>query len=204
MYNYYHPAGATHVELETSYGKIKIVLFDKTPKHRDNFLKLAKQGYFNDLLFHRVIKGFMIQGGDPDSKGAAAGRSLGMGGPGYQVPAEFVNDFIHVKGALAAARTGGPMNPEKESSGSQFYIVQGSPINEQQLTQLESRSGIKYTAEQKALYAKYGGTPFLDHEYTVYGQVTEGLDVIDKIAAAKTASGDRPAEDVKMKITIIE
>ena len=200
MYNYYNEKGNTFVTLETTFGNIRIMLFNSTPKHRDNFIKLVKEGYFDDLLFHRVIKGFMIQGGDPNSRGAAAGAQLGMGGPSYRVPAEFRPELIHVKGALAAARTGGPMNPEKESSGSQFYIVQGSPIQENMVEMLEKRSGVQYTPEQRALYAKYGGTPQLDHEYTVFGQVVEGLDVIDKIAAVKTAPGDRPVEDVKMKL----
>lgn len=204
LYNYYRNKGKTYVTLTTSQGSIKIMLFDVTPKHRDNFLKLVKEGYYNDLLFHRIIKGFMVQGGDPNSKNADASKQLGTGGPGYQTPAEFKNEVVHVKGALAAARTGGPMNPEKESSGSQFYIVQGSPVNEGLLTQTEQRSGIKYTPEQKTLYVKYGGTPFLDHEYTVFGQVIEGLDVIDKMATVKTAAGDRPVENLKMTVKIEE
>ncbi len=204
LYNYYRSKGKTYVTLTTSQGSIKILLFDATPKHRDNFVKLIKQGFYNDLLFHRVIKGFMVQGGDPTSKGAEPTKQLGFTGPGYQVPAEFKNEVVHVKGALAAARTGGPMNPEKESSGSQFYIVQGSPVNEGLLTQTEQRSGIKYTADQQTLYLKYGGTPFLDHEYTVFGQVVEGLDVIDKMATVKTGTADRPVEDLKMTIKVEE
>ena len=205
LYNYYHPKGNTFVELTTSLGTVKIVLFDDTPKHRDNFLKLVKEGFFNDLLFHRVIKGFMAQGGDPTSRGAAANKPLGFTGPGYQVPAEFRNNLAHIKGALSAARTGGPQNPEKESSGSQFYLVQGSgPIPEAQLDQMDARSGIKYTAEQRALYKMYGGTPFLDRDYTVFGQVIEGLDLIDKMCAVKTAPGDRPTEDLKMTVKIVE
>jgi peptidyl-prolyl cis-trans isomerase B (cyclophilin B) len=204
LYNYYRNKGKTYVSLTTSEGTIKILLFDATPKHRDNFIKLVKEGFYNDLLFHRVIKGFMVQGGDPTSKNAELTKALGFNGPGYQVPAEFKNDVVHVKGAIAAARTGGPMNPEKESSGSQFYVVQGSPVNENLLMQTEQRSGIKYTADQKTLYLKYGGTPFLDHEYTVFGQVVEGLDIIDKMAAVKTGASDRPVENLKMTIKIEE
>ncbi len=190
------------VELETGYGNMTILLYDDTPEHRDNFLKLATEGFYDDLLFHRVIPGFMIQGGDPNSKGAPAGQGLGTGGPGYTIPAEFVNKNIHLKGALAAARTGGPSNPQKRSSGSQFYIVQGKPISEAEMNTTEQRSGYTYSDEEKAAYAETGGVPFLDREYTVFGMVTEGLDVIDKIGAVQTARGDRPVEDVKMKIKV--
>jgi cyclophilin family peptidyl-prolyl cis-trans isomerase len=205
LYNYYHPkGGGSVVELTTSLGTVKILLFDATPKHRDNFIKLVKEGFYNDLLFHRVIKGFMAQGGDPTSRGAAPNKALGFTGTSYLIPAEFKNELIHVKGALAAARTGGPQNPEKESSGSQFYIVQGNLLNDNQLDQMEARSGVKYTVEQRALYKTYGGTPFLDHDYTVFGQVIEGLDVIDKMCAVKTAPGDRPVEDLKMTFKVSE
>lgn len=189
------------VQLETKYGTMLIHLYDETPQHRDNFIKLAEQGYYNDLIFHRVISGFMIQGGDPDSRNASANSQLGSGGPGYTVPAEFVKSFIHKKGALAAARTGDAGNPQKRSSGSQFYIVQGSAQSEGALTRIEDQKGLKYTDQQKKIYLEYGGTPFLDQEYTVFGEVVEGLDVIDKIAAVQTARGDRPLEDVKMKVT---
>lgn len=190
------------VELETEYGNMTILLYDDTPEHRDNFLKLATEGFYDDLLFHRVIQGFMIQGGDPNSKGAPAGQRLGTGGPGYTIPAEFVNKNIHLKGALAAARTGGPSNPEKRSSGSQFYIVQGKPVPAAEMGMTEQRSGYTYSDEEKASYEKVGGVPFLDREYTVFGMVTEGLDVIDKIANVQTAPGDRPVKDVKMKVTV--
>ncbi len=190
------------VELETPYGNMTIELYDDTPQHRDNFIKLASEGFYNDLLFHRIIDGFMIQGGDPESRGAASGKQLGMGGPGYTVPAEFVKERIHQKGALAAARTGGPSNPQKRSSGSQFYIVHGKPLSEAEMDMMERRSGYKYSEEERKAYMEVGGTPFLDREYTVFGIVTEGLDVIDKIAAVKTRPGDRPVEDVKMKITV--
>ncbi len=188
------------IEIETEFGTMLAELYASTPKHRDNFLKLADEGFYDDLLFHRVINGFMIQGGDPQSRGAAAGQMLGMGGPSYQIPAEFVGDLVHVKGAIAAARTN---NPEKKSSGSQFYIVHGSPVQEGTLNQVEAARNFRYTPEQRKAYLEKGGTPHLDREYTVYGQVIEGLDVIDKIAAVETAQGDRPKKDVKMKVRVI-
>ncbi|MFN0213631.1 MAG: peptidylprolyl isomerase [Saprospiraceae bacterium] len=189
------------VEIETEFGTMTAELFNATPKHRDNFIKLAEEGYYNDLLFHRVISGFMIQGGDPDSRNAPAGNSLGMGGPSYQIPAEIVDTLCHLKGALAAARTN---NPERKSSGSQFYIVQGGPVNDQTLNQIESMRRFHYTPEQRAAYMADGGTPHLDQEYTVFGRVIKGLDVIDKIAAVDKAPGDRPLKDVKMKIKAIK
>jgi peptidyl-prolyl cis-trans isomerase B (cyclophilin B) len=179
-------------------------LSDETPQHRDNFIKLAEEGYYDGLIFHRVINGFMIQGGDPNSRNAAPGAQLGSGGPGYQVPAEFVDDLVHVKGAIAAARTGDNVNPQKMSSGSQFYIVHGKPMTEQELTMMESRKGIRYTPAQREAYLTHGGTPFLDRDYTVFGQVIEGLEVIDKIAASATDRGDRPKEDITMKIVVIK
>lgn len=192
------------VEIETTYGNMTVVLYNETPQHRDNFAKLVEEGYYDELLFHRVINGFMIQGGDPESKNAPAGKQLGGGGPNYTIPAEFVDSLSHVKGALAAARTGDVVNPKKRSSGSQFYIVQGRSITEDQLKSLEVQKGIRYTKAQKADYLKYGGTPFLDQEYTVFGRVIKGLEVIDKIARAKTAPGDRPTKDIKMKMTVIK
>ncbi|MEZ4896262.1 MAG: peptidylprolyl isomerase [Saprospiraceae bacterium] len=192
------------VEIETRFGNMLVELYDETPQHRDNFLKLAEEGYFDGMLFHRVIDGFMVQGGDPDSKNAPAGKALGMGGPGYQVPAEFNPKYIHIKGALAAARQGDQVNPEKKSSGSQFYIVQGKPVSESNLQITEARNGVQYTPEQKEEYMTIGGTPFLDQGYTVFGQVIEGLDVIDSIATVKTDSRDRPLEDVAMKIRVIK
>ena len=189
------------VQLETEYGDVLIKLYDDTPQHQNNFTKLADEGFFDGLLFHRVIKGFMIQGGDPDSKDAEPNKQLGMGGPGYQVPAEFVDSLIHIKGALAAARNN---NPEKKSSGSQFYLVQGSELTEAQLDQIEARRGVRYTKEQREQYLEVGGTPFLDGEYTVFGQVIQGLEVIDKIANLPTGRGDRPKADVKMKIKVIK
>ncbi len=189
------------IEFETEFGTMTAELSNGTPKHRDNFIKLAEEGYYNDLLFHRVINGFMIQCGDPDSRNAAPGKALGMGGPSYQIPAEFVDSLVHTKGAIAAARTG---NPEKKSSGSQFYIVQGSPVTEATLNQMETMRNFHYTPEQRAAYLAHGGTPQLDREYTVYGHIIKGIDVIDKIAATETAPGDRPKKDVKMKVHVIK
>ncbi len=185
------------VEIETTLGTMKAILYDATPQHRDNFIKLAEEGFYDDLLFHRVINGFMIQGGDPESRNADAKKRLGGGGPGYQIPAEFIDTLAHVKGALAAARTN---NPQKKSSGSQFYIVQGRKLSDGQLDMMEAQKDIRYTPEQRKIYTTQGGTPQLDQEYTVFGQVIEGLDVLDKIAATATAPGDRPKMDIKMKI----
>jgi cyclophilin family peptidyl-prolyl cis-trans isomerase len=187
------------VLISTSYGDMKIKLYNETPKHRDNFVKLVKQGYFDGTLFHRVIKGFMIQGGDPDSREAKPGQALGMGGPNYTIPAEFNHKYFHKKGALAAARQGDQTNPKKESSGSQFYIVQGKKYTQSEIV----AQGAEMTPEQRKAYTTIGGTPFLDNNYTVFGEVIEGLDVIDKIAAVKTAPGDRPVEDVKVTAKMI-
>jgi peptidyl-prolyl cis-trans isomerase B (cyclophilin B) len=192
------------VEITTDMGKMLIELYDDTPLHRDNFLKLAEEGFYDDLLFHRVIDGFMIQGGDPNSRNAMDGAMLGTGGPGYQVDAEFNEHLVHYKGALAAARTGGPTNPQKRSSGSQFYIVQGGPVSDQMLDMVEVRNGIHYSPEQREKYKEVGGTPQLDMEYTVFGRVIDGLDVIDKIASTRTDSRDRPEEDVQMKVQVIK
>ena len=245
------------VQIKTSLGDITVRLYDETPLHRDNFIKLAKEGYYNGTLFHRVIKNFMIQGGDPDSKGAAAGIQLGTGGPGYTVPAEFVYpQYFHKKGALAAARQSDQVNPEKKSSGSQFYIVTGEVYSAGKLTQLEKQleqrmlqsifdslvvenrdkilqlrrnrdqAGIaaiqeqlqkdtfakakemgkpKFTDAQREAYTTVGGTPFLDNDYTVFGEVEEGMDVIDAIQNVATGAGDRPSTDVVMiEVNVIE
>ncbi|MEN8122273.1 MAG: peptidylprolyl isomerase [Bacteroidota bacterium] len=247
-------AKGTILKMETSMGDMTIMLYDETLKHKENFLKLANEGYFNGMLFHRVIKDFMIQAGDPDSKTAKKGQALGSGGPGYTIEAEFNFKFIHKKGALSAARTGDQMNPEKRSSGSQFYIVQGktytdkemsmmeeqskmnqlmpfireylqNPENESMSKQIQERQNardregldslvlviteivskqhpdvkvIKYTEEQRELYKTVGGTPHLDGGYTVFGEVLEGLEIVDKIAGVSTGKGDRPIEDVKI------
>jgi cyclophilin family peptidyl-prolyl cis-trans isomerase len=189
------------VDMETSFGTMRIELNKKTPLHTANFLKLVNEGYYNDLLFHRVIWEFMIQGGDPNSRGAAAGQQLGFGGPDYLIPAEISKEFAHTKGALSAARTS---NPEKKSSGSQFYIVHGRKLDDASLDQMESFGNKKYTPEQREAYKTLGGTPHLDNEYTVFGYVIEGLGIIDQIAAVKTAPGDRPLTDVKMTMKIVE
>lgn len=242
------------LKMETSMGDMTIKLYDETPKHKENFIKLANEGYYDGMLFHRVIKDFMIQAGDPDSKTAKKEQSLGSGGPGFTIEAEFNSNFIHKKGALSAARTGDQMNPEKRSSGSQFYIVQGKAYTDQELNILEEQSKMnqlmpfikeyiqnpenqsmsdqiqgmqnardrkgldslimvvtdivskehpdvkmkKYTAEQRELYKTVGGTPHLDGAYTVFGEVLEGIEIVDKIAGVKTGEGDRPIEDVRI------
>lgn len=191
----------TMVDIITDYGTMRVKLYNETPKHRDNFLKLAKEGFYNGTLFHRVINSFMIQGGDPNSKTAGPDVQLGGGDIGYTIPAEFSPNFYHKKGALCAARTA---NPEKASSGCQFYIVHGRPVSEQEIAGMEAQKGIKYTAEQRAEYLAHGGTAMLDQDYTVYGEVVSGLDVIDKIAAVQTKPGDRPVKDVKMTMKVVE
>jgi cyclophilin family peptidyl-prolyl cis-trans isomerase len=193
------------VLISTDLGDMTVVLYNETPEHRDNFLRLAQEGFYNDLLFHRVIDGFMIQAGDPNSRGAATGERLGSGGPGYTVVAEIQDGLFHQKGALSAARQGDQVNPEKRSSGSQFYIVQGRRWTEQELEMMANNRGSAFSEEQIEKYTNVGGTPHLDNEYTVFGQVIAGLEVIDKIAAVQTGPGDRPVEDVKIKsITLIE
>jgi cyclophilin family peptidyl-prolyl cis-trans isomerase len=199
------PAGELQealVKITTDYGVMTVKLYNETPLHRDNFLKLVETGFYDSLLFHRVIKGFMIQGGDPDSKHAPAGKPLGQGGPGYTIPAEIKPGLFHKKGALSAARLGDAMNPSKASSGSQFYLVQGKKYTEQELAMFE-RQGFKATPEQRTAYTTIGGTPHLDNGYTVFGEVTEGLEVIDAIANVQTAPGDRPVKDVRMQMEVI-
>ncbi len=187
-----------NVLLQTSMGDIIIRLSDSTPLHRDNFLKLAKVGFFDSVLFHRVIKDFMIQGGDPNSKNAKAGVQLGNGGPGYTVPAEFRNALFHKKGVIAAARSGDNINPTKASSGSQFYITQGKIFTDAGLDSLEKgRIGKKIPEEYRAAYKTVGGTPHLDFSYTVYGEVVKGIETVDKIAAVPT-NRDRPVTDVRI------
>ena len=244
------------VRISTNYGDIVVRLYDDTPEHRDNFLKLAREGYYDGTLFHRVIKDFMIQGGDPDSKGAPAGKHLGAGGPEYTLPAEFVYpQYYHKRGVLSAARQGDQVNPERRSSGSQFYIVWGKKYSEAELKQmaaqmdgqrgqqifnelaaqhrdsiqtmyqrgdrkglmelqnklaaetdtiLKSTPGFTFTPEQTKDYTTIGGTPFLDNQYTVFGEVVEGIDVVEKIQGVATGSADRPKEDVVMTVTVME
>lgn len=193
-----------YVLIETEYGNMKVKLYNETPQHRDNFLKLVEQGYYDGLLFHRVIKQFMIQGGDPNSREAPAGTMLGDGNLGYTIPAEFRTELFHRKGALAAARLGDNVNPRKESSACQFYIVQGNVWKRDQLQMMEQRFGKQFSQEQMDVYSTEGGAPHLDGEYTVFGEVVEGLEVIDAIAQLPTDRADRPKEDVRMKISIIE
>lgn len=199
-----NPPQGTFVEIQTSHGNMLVKLYDETPLHQENFLKLVRENFYDDLIFHRVIQGFMIQGGDPGSRDAAPGTRLGSGGPGYQIDAEFSPQLVHKKGALSAARTGDPVNPERKSSGSQFFIVQGQAMEPQQLEMLARRRGMEYTEEQTKIYQEQGGTPFLDMDYTVFGEVVEGLEIIDKISAAATDGADRPTEDIKMKIVEIQ
>ena len=240
---------ATRLKIKTTEGDIVIRLYDETPRHRDNFLKLAKNGYFNGTLFHRVIKDFMIQGGDPDSKNAPKGKILGTSGPDYTIPAEFVYPrYFHKRGALSAARTGDEVNPDRESSGSQFYIVWGKIYKPAELKQMERQMAMQqeqevfnllakehreeimefrrnrdqaglqtlqeqlieetkkicrqkgkptFTTEQTEAYTTVGGTPFLDNQYTVFGEVEEGINVVERIQNRKTDRNDRPTEDVK-------
>lgn len=186
--------------IETDFGTMKAELYNSTPLHRDNFVKLAKEDFYDGLLFHRIIQGFMIQGGDPDSRDAPAGQRLGMGGPGYLIDAEI--GAPHFRGTLAAARTGGASNPEKKSSGSQFYIVHGSKHNRQSLERIGQTKGIVYNETQIAKYTDVGGAPMLDNDYTVFGELVSGFEVLDKIAAVAKDGSDRPLEDVKMTIRI--
>jgi cyclophilin family peptidyl-prolyl cis-trans isomerase len=242
------------VLIQTSFGDMVVELYNETSQHRDNFLKLAKEGFYDDLLFHRVIEGFMIQGGDPNSKNASKSKRLGDGGTGYTIPAEFVDGFYHKKGALSAARQGDNVNPEKNSSGSQFYIVQGKVWDDEMIKQLEEkqklqaarqqmmkmyndrmddikryqknnmqdsimqlRIEIQETAEQQVdsslykinnerreIYSTLGGTPHLDGGYTVFGEVVEGLSVIDSIATIQTDKNNRPLDDIIMKMKVIK
>ena len=241
------------VKIQTMLGDIIVRLYDETPIHRDNFIKLVKEGYYDGTLFHRVIKDFMIQGGDPDSKGAPPGKMLGVGGPDYTLEAEIKDGLFHKRGALAAARQGDEVNPERRSSGSQFYIVWGQVYNEGQLRQFSkrlkmqkvqsvfnqlvsehrdeimqmrrdrNRAGLQelqdklvaeaekqsadfagLTEEQMKIYSTIGGTPHLDGQYTVFGEVEEGLDVVDMIQTTATGRGDRPVDDLEMKISVVE
>jgi peptidyl-prolyl cis-trans isomerase B (cyclophilin B) len=191
------------VELYTTAGNIVLRLYDSTPLHRDNFLKLVKAHYYDSVLFHRVIKNFMIQSGDPNSKTAMAGQPLGNGGPGYMVPAEFRPSLFHKKGVLAAARNGDDVNPEKQSSASQFYIVQGRKFTDRELDSVEvvRLKGYKLPVEHREVYKTIGGTPQLDQNYTVFGEVIKGLDVVDSIASTATSKGvdkDRPLQDIRI------
>lgn len=195
-----------HVVLETTMGTIELKLYDATPLHRDNFRNLVREGAYDSLLFHRVIKDFMIQGGDPDSKNAAPGMLLGEGDKPYTVPAEFRLDegIFHRRGVLAAAREGDDVNPEQRSSAMQFYIVWGRVFDEAGLDQIQERldlrtgGRVKLTPEMREVYKTTGGTPHLDGQYTVFGEVVSGLDVVDAIQQVATDDNDRPLEDVRI------
>jgi cyclophilin family peptidyl-prolyl cis-trans isomerase len=194
----------TKVQIETSLGNINILLYDETPLHRDNFIKLAKEGYFDNQIFHRVIKSFMIQGGDPNSKNAARGVLIGQAGPGYTIPAEFKPGLYHKRGALGAARKGDEVNPKKSSSGSQFYIIQGEIFTQGQLTDMVNQNiHVPFSSNQIVEYTTIGGSPHLDGSYTVFGEVTDGLEVVDKIADIPVDAYERPIQDVKYVIKVI-
>lgn len=191
------------IKIETLMGSMVIKLYNETPVHRDNMIKLIEEKYFDNQLFHRVIKDFMVQGGDPQSVGATRGQRLGQGGPGYTLPAEFHPELFHKKGALAAARQGDQVNPQKASSGSQFYLVQGRVLTPEQMNSLAQSGKVSYTEEAIKAYTTIGGTPHLDGSYTVFGEVVEGLDVLDRIAAVQTDGYNRPTEDMVYSISIV-
>lgn len=191
-----------YVKISTEMGDCIIKLYNETPLHRDNFIKLTKQGFYNGTLFHRVIKDFMVQGGDPDSKNAVAGKLLGEGDVGYTIPAEFRDSLFHKKGVLAAARDD---NPLKASSGCQFYIVQGKTFTDEKLDAVETnRLKFKLPLWQREIYKTLGGSPHLDKNYTVYGEVVQGLELVDKIAAVGVDSNNRPLQDIKMTVTLLK
>ena len=183
------------VVIHTDMGDITIKLYNETPLHRDNFIKLVNEGYYDGSIFHRVIKDFMIQGG-----GGASGNE----DPGYKIPAEILDQFYHKKGALAAARMPDHVNPRKESSGSQFYIVQGRAFSANEIATFSQRMGKTFTEEQIKTYSSLGGTPHLDGDYTVFGEVISGLEVVDKIAAVQTATADRPVKEIKMRMSLLK
>lgn len=194
------------IELLTTEGRIVLRLSDSTPEHRDNFLRLVKSHYLDSVLFHRVIKGFMIQAGDPASIRAEAHKPLGNGGPDYTLPAEMVPSLFHKKGTLAAARKGDAENPERRSSGSQFYIVHGRTFTDGEMDSIERvrLQGRKILPERREVYKTLGGTPQLDGNYTIFGDVVSGQDVVDKIANMPTSTGpdrDRPLQDVRILST---
>lgn len=195
-----------HVVMETTMGTIEVMLYNQTPKHRDNFLSLVEEGAYDSLLFHRVIKDFMIQGGDPESRNAVKGQLLGDGDRPYTLPAEFrlEDGIFHRRGALAAAREGDDVNPEQRSSAMQFYIVWGRVFDDGRLDYIQQRMDeftggkVKYTEEMRNAYKTVGGTPHLDGMYTVFGEVVNGMDVVDAIQQVATDENDRPMEDVRI------
>lgn len=194
-----------YVEFKTNQGTIVAKLYNETRAHRDNYYKLISKKYFDGVLFHRVIKNFMIQGGDPDSKNVLPGVELGNGGPGYTIKSEIQDGLIHKKGVLGAAREGDDVNPSKASSGSQFYIVQGRKFSQAGLDSLEQfrMKGKKLTALQRETYSTVGGTPHLDGNYTVFGEVVKGLDEVDRIAGVMTDKKDRPVSNEWMHVRLL-
>lgn len=202
---YAHAPKNQYVRIKTSYGNCIIRLYNETPKHRDNFVKLVKSGLLNQTLFHRIIQNFMIQGGDPDSKNALPGIELGNGGLKYKIDAEFNNSLFHKRGVLAAARESDDINPKKQSSATQFYIVEGKRYTNEEMDKLETTrlKGFKIPESQRAVYSSVGGTPQLDHNYTVFGEVVTGLDMVDLIAPLQKDARNRPLKDVPITIELL-
>ena len=195
------PEQLTRVKITTGFGDIVVRLYNKTPKHRDNFIKLVNDHFYDSLLFHRIISGFMIQGGDPNSKNAAPGIMLGNGDVGYKIPAEFDSTLYHKKGALAAARDN---NPQKASSGCQFYIVHGKKFSNSELDMIEAEKGIYFSPSKRMTYSMNGGTPKLDMNYTVFGEVETGMEIVDEIALSQTDNNSRPLTNISMKMEVIK
>ena len=201
-------APSPDVIIHTSVGDIAVKLFDETPKHKENFLKLASEHFYDSTTFHRVIKDFMIQGGDPFSKDPAKKNLAGTGGTGYTIPAEILPQFFHQKGMLAAARMGDAVNPKRESSGCQFYIVQGKKFTKEELDNAENRikgqlgGDFKFSEAARKGYMEVGGSPWLDQQYTIFGEVVGGLDVMEKIGTTPVAPGDRPLQDITMTMEV--
>ena len=199
-----HSQERVKVKISTKYGDMVAELYDETPIHRDNFIKLVKEGFYDGTLFHRVIPGFMIQGGDPASKDDTPNTKIGSGGPGYTLPAEFNPQFFHKKGVLAAARMGDAVNPNKESSGSQFYIVEGQVYDNNTIDLFAKRMGVELSLAQKKAYTTVGGTPHLDADYTVFGELVEGLEIISKISNVTRDKNNLPTDKVIMNISIVK